>query len=253
MDVLPLGCIPRNVLEGDADGTGHSGCRERPLLSGKGPWVPPCPTPPPSLKSTGPAPREPNSPLPPMPSACHLRGQAPGGLSSPDSLWGQRTLEVWTCCPVPPPKGLEADIRWQRTGAPWPVATPGRGRWAPQNPGRLRATLVTCSVISRPAAWRCECGAPSKAALPQCHLFVNTWLNPKLLLISGQSPPAPQQGRLQQRLQDQPRGQADNSTAQNSLQTYPCGSKGTVLTPPSLHLQRSQRLCRRQSPPSFLN
>lgn len=49
VDVLSLGCIPRNVLEGDADGTGHSGCRERPLLSGKGPWSPRAPPHPPPL------------------------------------------------------------------------------------------------------------------------------------------------------------------------------------------------------------
>lgn len=62
----------------------------------------------------------------------------------------------------------------------------------------------TGSLISRYAARQCKRGAPSQAAPPRCHLFVNTWLNPKLLLISGRSPLAPQQGWLQQCLQDKP-------------------------------------------------
>lgn len=59
------------------------------------------------------------------------------------------------------------------------------------NPNLLGALHTTCSVISHSAAWQCKRGGQSKSALPKCHLFVNTWLNPKLLLISGQSLLAP--------------------------------------------------------------
>lgn len=74
----------------------------------------------------------------------------------------------------------------------------------PWNPGPAQSTTLTGSVISRYAARQCKRGAPSQAAPPRCHLFVNTWLNPKLLLISGRSPLAPQQDWLQQGLQDKP-------------------------------------------------